>query len=447
MRTIHIGSICLLLAVSCGGGGGGASSDSGTGDMVDAGVQDPGTVADPGNPQDLGAHPEGVVQDDGVQTSDLPFSDLPSEPGAVDGYDTAVSDSGPDMMVSDTTGQDANGPDSSGACTAAGDCDDGNQCTKDVCVDGKCIHDCLDGMKCDDGDPFTMKDICVLDPVSDKCLCQGETECSNDKDCDDGNQCTLDACDKNGTCHNDCTPDVKCDDGNPDTVKDACVFSATGECACAGVTPGCSSDDDCPTTNEFCQFAAGVCQGPGQCAQMPKLCPLVWDPVCGCDGQTYGNECEAASAGVSVDYKGECAIAKCWTNDMCAKGEYCLLPACGAKSGECQTRPLICVEIWDPVCGCDGQTYGNECKAASAGVSVDYKGQCKTAMCWTNDMCAKGEYCLLPVCGSKSGECQIRPLICLDVWDPVCGCDGQTYGNECEAASAGVSVDYKGQCK
>lgn len=39
-------------------------------------------------------------------------------------------------------------------------------------------------------------------------------------------------------------------------------------------------------------------------------------------------------------------------------------------------EPTVCIELWKPVCGVDGQTYGNECKLNVAGVELDYEGEC-----------------------------------------------------------------------
>ncbi len=215
----------------------------------------------------------------------------------------------------------------------------------------------------------------------------------------------------------------------------------------------CKTDLDCDS-DSYCFFKEGCSAEetgePGVCEERPPIesCPRLWDPVCGCDGNTYANDCEAAAAGVNVDYRGECAPTYCWDNSMCQKDEYCYFADCALETGVCEERPEACADVWDPVCGCDGKTYSNACYAASAGMSVDYEGECRPAAesCLDNTMCAADQYCYYEGCGANSGLCADRPNACEEVWKPVCGCDGRTYSNECFAAMYGVSVDYDGEC-
>ena len=46
--------------------------------------------------------------------------------------------------------------------------------------------------------------------------------------------------------------------------------------------------------------------GQGACTEVLASCPFGCQPVCGCDGETYPSECEAAVLGASVDHFGPC---------------------------------------------------------------------------------------------------------------------------------------------
>jgi hypothetical protein len=122
----------------------------------------------------------------------------------------------------------------------------------------------------------------------------------------------------------------------------------------------------------------------------------------------------------------------------------------GVLGAQCHPNG-ICTEIYEPVCGVDGRTYSNSCRASNACVDVDYKGVCKEPPPVCQDLDKDGFSPIGGDCGPI--DCNDRdPVVnpemaCAEIYEPVCGVDGKTYPNACEALRLCVAVDHKGECE
>ena len=106
---------------------------------------------------------------------------------------------------------------------------------------------------------------------------------------------------------------------------------------------------------------------------------------------------------------------------------------------------INCPQIFDPVCGSDGMTYGSDCSLKLAA--------CQNPFLTIIKQCEGQCPCHPKETSTEHSDNKICPQICLTEWKPVCGSNGKTYGNDCELERAAcqnpfltITKQCKGQC-
>ena len=296
-------------------------------------------------------------------------------------------------------------PDCGGGCEADADCGDLEICVPNTTCAGL---DCPTGLcesildRCSDGSPA----ICEIVPPQ----CPAGTILEVVGGC-------FGQCVDPLTCEPPVVDPFPCHDGSTaicEIVPPQCPDGLVIE-----VVNGCFGDCVDPDTCEPVEPLGDCSDGSlAICEIVPPECPpgLVLEVVNGCFGECVDPQtCEPPP---SLDGCGDGSLAICEiVPPQCPPG--LVLEVVGGCFGEC-VDPVTCEA--PPLCG---GLLGQDC---GADAYCDFPD---------GDMCSFAD---------GAGLCVPRPQVCPAVLDPVCGCDGVTYDNSCDAQVNGTDIASRGPC-
>jgi hypothetical protein len=379
-----------LLGAGCGGGGGAAPSADTGGPGPDTGATDSGGSADTGS-----------VEPDARADTGGPGPDVPAPPDSGPGEDVPRPDGGAETSV----------------CPAGAPCNDHDPCTRD--------------------DRCSAAGVCAGTPYT----CDDGLDCTTDA-CDGAGGCTVElalgACVIDGACYrqgdaqagapcNACRPDVDpyvwtdneggtCEDGDRCTVGDRC---RDGVCVPGLGTLPCNDNDLC-TGVESCDPATGCVAGTplecddGNACNGEETC----DPLAGCQVGTPlacndGNVCNGVE---TCDPASGCVAGTplaCDDGDACNGVEGCH-PSTGCTTGvapQCDDgRVCNGVETCDPASGCvDAPDLDcddrNDCTVDACSEPGGCIHQSRTGACDDGNPCTARGTCSGGVCVGAGPLC------------------------------------------
>jgi|GEM_PF-1804484 len=284
-----------------------------------------------------------------------------------------------------------------GVCspTSNRSCNDGNQCTDDACneEENKCEYIADEDNTCTDNNACTL---------SDSCSDEGECISGQTNSCNDNNPCTWDVCvpGPEGGCQNTFLPG-SCEDGNLCTVNDHCD-TVLGVATCvAGTSKSCADSNPC-TGPDTCVQSTGLCNNSilvGNSCTDNNLCTD--EDTC----QNVGGVGTCVPGDDLVCGNGETTPCKTWycnplqgclftinNNAACSDGNPCTLNDY-CYSGSCTKYASVNTCNDNEFCTTDTCISSNP-----EGSECQHTDKLPSVLCDDDNMCTEGDHC-------SEGEC------------------------------------------